>query len=218
MFAASVSMSDDELQQAETTRQRILEAAEAVFADKGFTQATVREILKRAEVGNIAAINYHFGDKERLYLEAVKNAHCACISQPFPAWPANTPAKQKLREFIGVVARRVLEPQRVSAIKLMMRELADPTDACTTVVREFIQPMAELLRSILVEQLPNLPSERIYMLGNSIVGQCLFYRQNRPVIEQLMGKEALERITPELLAEHVTGITLAAIAQLGEKP
>src|SRR5947209_971012 len=36
----------------DTTRERILEAAEEVFAEKGFKQATVREILKRAAVGN----------------------------------------------------------------------------------------------------------------------------------------------------------------------
>ena len=100
----------------------------------------------------------------------------------------------------------------------MMREMADPTQACTEVVRDFIQPMAEQLRIILTEMLPTLRPERIYMLGNSVVGQCLFYRQNRPVIEQLMGKEALERVTPEVLAEHVTAVSLAAIAQAGGKP
>jgi len=66
----------------DSTRERILEAAEEVFAEKGFNQATVREILKRAEVGNIAAINYHFGDKERLYVETVKNAHACCNAAP----------------------------------------------------------------------------------------------------------------------------------------
>jgi AcrR family transcriptional regulator len=211
-------MSDDELQQAETTRQRILEAAEGVFAEKGFNQATVREILKRAGVGNIAAINYHFGDKERLYIEAVKNAHQCCSAIPFPEWPTNTSPQQKLREFIGVLAERMLKPIRVSATKLMMREIADPSQACTEVVRDYIQPMAEVLREILSQMFPTMPNERIYMLGNSIVGQCLFYRQNRPIIEQLMGKTALERITPEVLAEHVSQFTLAALAHVGEKP
>jgi AcrR family transcriptional regulator len=208
-------MTIEELQKTDGdgTRERILEAAEEVFADKGFKQATVREILKRAEVGNIAAINYHFGDKERLYVETVKNAHSCCNAVPFPAWPAGTPAEQKLRDFIRVVAERMLVPLRVSAIKVVVREMTDPTIAFAEVVREYIEPMAATLRGILSEMLPHLPPERIYMIGNSIVGQCLFYRQNRPVIEQLMGKDALDRVTPDVLAEHVTNFTLAAIQQ-----
>jgi AcrR family transcriptional regulator len=210
-------MSDDEMKlaEAESTRQRILEAAEEVFAEKGFNQATVREILKRAGVGNIAAINYHFGDKERLYIETVKNAHQCCNAIPFPAWPVGTPPRQRLREFIDVLAERMLKPLRVSATKLMMREIADPSQACTEVVREYIQPMADVLRGILTEMFPAMPAEKIYLIGNSIVGQCLFYRQNRSIIERLMGKDALDRLTPETLADHVAGFTLAA---LGEKP
>src|SRR6266568_3256030 len=87
----------------DTTRERILEAAEEVFAEKGFNQATVREILKRAAVGNIAAINYHFGDKERLYIATVKNAHSCCNSIPFPQWPDGTTPDQKLCGFIRIV-------------------------------------------------------------------------------------------------------------------
>ena len=54
-------------------RQRLLETAGQIFAEKGFDGATVREICRRAGV-NIAAVNYYFRDKERLYIEAVKEA------------------------------------------------------------------------------------------------------------------------------------------------
>src|SRR5262245_14528319 len=111
----------------DTTRERILEAAEAVFAAKGFEPATVREILKLAGASNIAAINYNFRDKEGLYVEAVKNAHSCCTAVPFPEWPAGLPPAQKLRGFIRVLCERMLQPQRITAIRLMMREMTDPT-------------------------------------------------------------------------------------------
>ena len=56
------------------TRSRILNAAGPVFADKGFRDATVRDICQAASV-NLASVNYHFGDKQRLYIESVKEAH-----------------------------------------------------------------------------------------------------------------------------------------------
>src|SRR4030095_12192205 len=63
------------------TRQRLLEAAGEVFAARGFRAATVREICQRAQA-NLAAVNYHFGDKERLYAAVLQYTfHCA---EPFP--------------------------------------------------------------------------------------------------------------------------------------
>ena len=56
------------------TRQRLIEAAGEVFAERGFRAATIRDIVERAGA-NIAAVNYHFGDKENLYVEAL-SASC----------------------------------------------------------------------------------------------------------------------------------------------
>ena len=43
------------------TRERLLKAAEALFAERGFKRVTVREICLAARA-NVAAVNYHFGD------------------------------------------------------------------------------------------------------------------------------------------------------------
>ena len=195
----------------DTTRQRILEAAEFVFAQKGREAASVREILKRAGVKNIAAINYHFGDKNRLYIAVVKNAHACCCVLPFPEWADGTPAVTKLRDFIRTMVARMTQPARPTALHVMMRELAQPSAACAEVVRDYIQPMAKVLQDILAELRPDLPEPRRFLMGNSIVAQVLFYRQNRPIIELLMGPPLFGQLTPELLTEHITGFTLRAL-------
>jgi len=55
-----------------TTKDKIIEVAHKLFADKGFNGASIREIAKEASV-NIAAINYHFGNKESLYSATISN-------------------------------------------------------------------------------------------------------------------------------------------------
>ena len=194
-------------------RQRLLEAAEAVFAEQGYDGASVRDICGRAGM-NIAAISYHFGDKEKLYVEALKAAHeCADdgADGPFPAWSATTSAVQKLRDFIRVMAGRMHAPARPSALRLLMREMASPSPAAAHVIREYIQPKAHKLRDILDELLPGEDPRRVLMVGFSVMGQILFYRQNRAVVELMFGKEAIDALGVDLVTDHVTKFTLAAL-------
>ncbi len=201
----------------DATQGRVLEAAGQVFADKGFEGATVREICQRAGV-NIAAVNYYFRDKERLYIEAVKSAcHDPAGHFPLPAWPEGTPGLVKLRDFIQTMVRRMVDNHRTQWHRqLFLREMAQPTAACAELVREGIRPMAEVLSGILGELMPDVPQAKRWLIGFSIVGQCLFYRLAQPIVTMLVGEEEHRRYDATLLAEHITQFTLAALGQ--EKP
>lgn len=52
------------------TLDRLLLAAESLFAENGYDGTTLRQITRHAKV-NLAAVNYHHGDKESLYLEVL---------------------------------------------------------------------------------------------------------------------------------------------------
>lgn len=196
----------------EATPERIIEAAGEVFADKGFERATVREICRRGKA-NLAAINYHFGDKRRLYIEAVKRAHRNRIKQfPLPEWQPGTPPEKRLADFVLTLLRRVISPGGSQwEGELMIREIMQPTDACQELVREYIGPHFAALGSIVEELLPDATPEKRHLVAFSIVGQCLHYRLAEPVIRLLVSNEEYRRYQPERLAEHITDLTLRGI-------
>ncbi len=194
-------------------KQRLLDAAEEIFAEKGFTAATIREIKDRANV-NIAAVNYYFGDKERLYIETVKYAHeCSTRHSPMPEPSPDVPPVEKLKAFIREMTVRMTSPTRGSSLRLMMREMSYPTVAAREVVREYIQPMAFQLRAIVQELLPVAAESQVLMIGFSIIGQILYYRQNRPISELIFSKDHLDALSTDQIADHITQFTLAALGQ-----
>jgi AcrR family transcriptional regulator len=197
----------------ESTRQRILEAAGGVFARKGFDGATVRDICQAAGA-NVASVNYYFGDKQRLYLETVKWAHANRMRQfPLPSWPEGTPAESRLRDFVTVFLERLFySAEQPWHCELMMRELAHPSEACAEVVRSFIREQFQILQGILSELVPGEVTEaKRHLITFGIVGQCLHYRIADPVIRLLVPAEEFATYKVQLLAEHVTGWTLAAL-------
>jgi AcrR family transcriptional regulator len=199
----------------DTTRERIAEAAGEIFAERGFDGTTVRDICQRAGA-NIAAVNYYFGDKQRLYVEAVVRAHRWRMEQArLPEWSEGTSAEMKLADFITTFIRRVLTgPEDTWHTKLMMREMANPTAACAELVQSSIRPQFEILLAILRELLPSdVSAERLRLTGFSIVGQCLFYHFADPVIRNLLTSDQYSELDIAKIAQHILNFSLASIRQ-----
>lgn len=90
------------------TKERISAAALTVFSETGYHRATIREIVYRAGA-NIAAVNYHFGGKESLYLAVLREY-----------WTATPP-----QALVRVLAWEVLQPSGL--IKSVLDENANTT-------------------------------------------------------------------------------------------
>lgn len=198
-------------------RERLLEAAGEIFAEKGFKGATVREIIDRAGV-NIAAVNYYFRDKERLYIEAVKHGACAEADEHL-SWPPGTAPAVKLADFIHFHVVRLLDPVKPAwHVRLVMRELTQPSAACTELVRDYIEPKSHILGGILEELLPpNTTRQQQYLTAFSIMGQILFYCTHKPIVLLLLGGADQPYEDTAALADHITRFTLRALG-VGERP
>ena len=128
------------------------------------------------------------------------------------------PPAERLRAFIAGMLRSMDAPVRPESMQLLMRELSQPSQATMSVVEDFIRPMAMGLFAILAELLPTMPERQRLMVGFSVVGQCLFYRQNRTVATLLFGPAAVDALTPDGITEHITRFTFAALGLAGDYP
>jgi AcrR family transcriptional regulator len=201
---------------AEKTQQEIINAAGLLFAEQGFKATTVAQICKAAKV-NQAAVSFHFGGKEQLYIALVRHGYEYALAEiPWPKWEPETPATVKLRDFVLTFLRRAVADREPRwPCQLIMREMVEPTKACEEFVRGYIRPTLALLHGILQELLPaDFPEERRILIGQSIIGQMLFYRVARPVLQLLLtGDQLLRFDEPQMqrLADHITAFTLAAL-------
>jgi AcrR family transcriptional regulator len=195
-------------------RERILDAAGRVFADRGYKSATIRQICQAAEV-NVAAVNYYFGDKQKLYLDAVKQAHRHLSAQfPLPPWPDETSPAVKLKGFIHAMLTRMIGGKATPwQQQLMLREVLHPTSACRELVEEYFRPQLERLLSIVRELLPDdTAAHQHRQAAFSIIGQCLFYRIAGDIVEMMAAGEDQSHFGIEPLAEHIANFSLAAIS------
>jgi TetR/AcrR family transcriptional regulator, regulator of cefoperazone and chloramphenicol sensitivity len=199
------------------TRERLLEAAGEEFAEHGYRMATIREICRRAKV-NIAAVNYHFRDKEGLYAEVLKYAHRHALETYPPSPPSGETLmpEQRLRIFVHSLVKRTLDRGRPAWHgKLMAREIVEPTRALEDLVGQSIRPMHDLLLGIVRELAgPEIPETRLRLCVTSVVGQCLHFYLARPVILHLDPFFKYEEEQIEALANHVTDFSIAAIKGL----
>jgi AcrR family transcriptional regulator len=201
----------------DATEARIIEAAGHVFAETGFQAAKVRDICARAGV-NLAAVNYHFGDKLGLYNEVLRYAACAAGNAASfnPVLPGGTP-EAKLRAFtLGLLQQIYGEDRPAWPVRLMTHELAQPTPAFDGVVDQIMRPKNDAIRALVAGVIGRPADDRQTRLcAQSIIGQITTYAH---------GREALKRLWPELrftpktldeIATHIAAFSYAALKSFG---
>lgn len=199
------------------SRDRLLLAALEVFAERGFREATVRDICARADL-NPASVNYYFGSKENLYAEALAFAFRQADAR-YPLGQALNPAlpaEERLRLFIRNLLLRLLDEGPVGLHgKLFAREIADPTPALDRILDVTIRPRFSLLREIVPRILgAGHEPQEVDRCIQSVIGQCLVYRHSRSLIDRLCpgiidGPESIEST-----ADFIFRFSLAGLQRL----
>jgi len=195
------------------TRERLLRTAARMFADRGFKRVTVRDICRRARA-NVAAVNYHFGNKLGLYREVLQVAIDALRSTTDAAREGATgcTADEKLRRFVHVYLRKLLAVRRDDWIhRIINREIADPTPALDALVDQGMRPRIEYLSGVVAELVGCPPDDpRVMRCVVSIQSQSVAYLPN-PLAARLGLKANLTPPEIDEVAQHIVEFSLAGI-------
>src|SRR5580700_7809419 len=200
----------------EKTRDKILSAAGEVFAEQGFEGATVLAITERAGV-NVAAVNYHFRDKAELYTRVVLDACSARAAWRDVIAEAPDSPEERLRSLIRHFLEYLLDPERAAwKRRLMAREMANPTGALDELVEKNIRPLRD---EFLIPTLRELTGgcfnrRQLSYIGSSVMGQCLYFLQSRPIIERLNPDFKIGKAEIEEIADHIARFSVGAIAEM----
>ena len=198
------------------TRARVLRAAGEVFADKGYSKATVREIVEHAGA-NVNAVNYYFGGKRKLYLAVFQEAHRMTLDERAYAEPASASSPEaRFREFVERFLRRLqVRSPETWISRLMMRELTEPTGALDDVVQSCIRPRYNALVALVRELTgPQVPPRKVELCALSVISQCVHVAKAYPIVSRLITgiPETPGETGP--IAEHIVEFSLAAIRQI----
>lgn len=133
------------------TRERLLKTASSVFAKHGFRAATIQDICSSADA-NVAAVNYYFGSKEKLYIEVWKST-ASLMNEIYvkPVMQITNP-KTRLEELIKQRVRHTFDDGPAGEFrKLAFKEMGNPTGAHDMIVKSFLRPMMDLLTKTVAE-------------------------------------------------------------------
>ena len=208
--ARAVNRADD------ATRDRLLKVAERLFADRGFRKVTIREVCRAAHA-NVAAVNYHFGDKLGLYREVLQAAIDVMRATTETARQAGAgqPAEEQLRRWIAIFNQRLLGSGHDSVHKLIHHEMHDPTPAFDALVEQGVRPRVEYLSTLVAEILRCPVSDpRVLRCVASVHAQSLAYVPN-PIASRLGFPFTPTSARLDEVAEHIAEFSLGGIHAVG---
>jgi AcrR family transcriptional regulator len=151
------------------TRLAILTAAERLYADRGFGEVTLRDIVAEAGV-NLAAVNYHFGTKDELIAElyvsrsvALNRERLAELKAAESAGGGQAAVDAAIRALVGPPLRGCLDPdrQRSAAARFMVRATAESVPVIRQIKTREIDHLRRFAAA-LRRMLPDTPEAEIY--------------------------------------------------------
>ena len=201
----------------EITRERILKAAERLFAERGYEATSIRAIVGKARV-NQAAINYHFAGKDGLYREVLRTAFRA-LTEHHLVRAAEMQALSR-DEALGEFVRHQLQPligrDEVSRhLRIFNWEAVRPTAVFRNLLSEEAAPFMGVAVDLVRRFLPDADQRTLVVAAIWLLGQCSIFLRNReqlsgPPINLSLDETAIESIAKLISRWAIRGLGGAA--------
>jgi len=201
------------------TREKLLEAAGPIFADRGYQATTIREICAGAGA-NVAAINYHFGDKLGLYTEVLQQSvRAAQVLAVHNAPDQNISPEDMLRALIRARLRSINGKDLPDwHSRLLAHEFAQPTPALRQLIEKLARPIHKRLLE-LIGRIIGLPpnDDNTRLCAISVVGQVLAYVLPGPLLTEVWPELKMTPEQVERIADHIADFSLSYIEDFRSK-
>jgi|SRR5579862_1540135 len=198
----------------EVTRERILKAAERLFADRGYDGTSIRAIVAKARV-NQAAINYHFDGKDGLYREVLHAAFQALTEDQLAhGEEMKTMSREAaLAEFVKRQLRPLTARDELSRyLRIFNWETVRPTAVFRKLVSEEAAPFMGLAVELVRRFQPQADQHTLVVAAIWLLGQCSIFVRNReqltgPPISLSFDAEMVERLSRMISTWTIGGLS-----------
>jgi AcrR family transcriptional regulator len=190
----------------DVTRERIMKAAERLFAERGYDATSIRAIVAKARV-NQAAINYHFDGKDGLYREVLRAAFRALTEQQLEHADEMKAMSREaaLAEFIRRQLRPLLGRDEYSRhMRILNWETVRPTAVFRKLLSEEAAPFMGLAVELVRRFQPEADQRTLVAAAVWLLGQCSVFLRNREQLADPPLGLVLDESGVEWLAQMVS--------------
>lgn len=206
------------------TRDRLIEAAERLFSTRGYAATSVRDLTTEAGC-NVAAVNYHFGGKERLYVETfrgllpeIRDRRMEIVGRAMDDRDGDATLESFLEAFAEAIWNPFVNESRGRLLMgFFMHEILDPRLPAGVFQEEFADPLMNMAVEGLRRLEPELDEATARMCVMSVVGQILHAFKARRLF--LHDRERSKMPTGiEAHIDHIVRFSAAGIRALRSAP
>jgi AcrR family transcriptional regulator len=201
---------------AKETRERLLNAAEELFAEKGLDGTSIRELITMAGC-NLSAVNYYFGDKQELYEELFRQRLREMCDSRLKAIEAVMTGKTRptLEELLLAYSVDFLkpfsDPQRSQRfMQLFFREMAEQRLPKNMFLDEIAAPTLTAMEEAIAVICPNINKQDALMCTISLTGQLVHIMQVKVLFEGAQG-HSITSINIDESVGHIVKFSAAGI-------
>lgn len=204
-----------------SVQDRLLDAAEELFAERGFDGTSIRDLAAAAGC-NIAAVNYHFGGKERLYEEvwrrhllSMRDIRLESINKVLSESGGKPVLEDLLRSCARAFVGPLMDESGGRLMRLMAREMLDSHLPADMFGKEVIEPTLTAMQQALGKACPGLDASKVPLVVFSLVGQLLHTIRIKSMTHSIDDR-ALEMFEPDKVIDHIVAFTAAGIQAYAE--